>query len=212
MAEGAWAPVSLRELKQQAAREHVAAAAAPLFINDGYIATTTRNVAKAAGVAEGTIFNLFGSKAELLLAALQRSVPDVVTGDEWASEARVMATAPDVVDHFCRTGRVISEAALPLVRVFLEAAMVDAAVAAAWRRQEAFRLEGQTWVLGVLAERGWLRTDRDRDDLARDLWVVAAPEVHLKWLDAGMGEDDFQRWLGSLLVTLLIDPDHRAGA
>jgi AcrR family transcriptional regulator len=198
--------MSLRELKQQAARDHVADAAAPLFISDGYLATSTRKVAAVAGVAEGTIFNLFGSKAQLLLAALRRSVPDLVTSDQWATEARTMATPSEVVEHFCHTGRDVSDAALPLVRVFLEAATVDTAVAEAWRNQEAFRLEGQTWVLDVLAERGWLRSDRDRHDLARDLWVLAAPEVHVKCLDAGMSEDDFQHWLGGLLTRLLLDP------
>jgi len=202
--------MSLRELKQQAARDHVADAAAPLFTSDGYMATSTRKVAAAAGVAEGTIFNLFGTKAYLLLAALHRSVPDMVTADQWAAEARTMATAGEIVEHFCRTGREVSDAALPLVRVFLEAATVDTAVAEAWHNQEAFRLEGQTWVLDVLAQRGWLRSDRDRHDLARDLWVLAAPEVHLKCLDAGMSEDDFQRWLGGLLVDLLIAPEHGA--
>ncbi|GLI28194.1 TetR family transcriptional regulator [Agromyces rhizosphaerae] len=198
--------MSLRERKQQAAREHVADAASPLFLRDGYVATTTRAVAKAAGVAEGTVFNLFGSKAELLLASLQRSVPDLVDSAVWTEQARAMPDAAAVIEHFSVTGKQVSDAALPLVRVFLEAANVDESVAEAWRRQERFRLDGQKWVLEVLAERGWLRSDRGFDELALDLWLLAAPELHLKWLDAGMGEDEFQRWRRGLLATLLLDP------
>jgi AcrR family transcriptional regulator len=200
---------SLRERKQQAARDHVADAAAPLFVEQGYRATSTRQVARAAGVAEGTVFNLFGSKAELLLAALRRSVPDLRTGEAWASRARGLSDPSEVVELFVDTGAQVAELALPLVRVFLEAAAVDAVVAAAWREQEAFRLEGQRWLIDVLAEKGWLRSDRDVDDLARDLWVLAAPEVHIKWTDAGLGGEGFDRWRAGALSVLLIDPDHR---
>lgn len=198
--------MSLRDRKQQAARDHVADAAGPLFVRGGYVATTTRQVAKEAGVAEGTIFNLFGTKAGLLLAALQRLVPDREVGDTWAREAREASDPVEVVDLFRETGSRVSDQALPLVRVFTEAAAVDDVVAQAWRDQEQFRLEGQAWVLDVLDEGGWLRRDRDLADLARDLWVVAAPETHLKCLDAGMDEQDFQRWLHGVLCTLLIDP------
>jgi AcrR family transcriptional regulator len=199
--------MTLRERKQQAARDHVADAAAPLFVRDGYLATTTRNVARAAGVAEGTIFNLFGSKAGLLLAALQRSVPDLDVGAGWAGQAGTLSDPVAVVEFFCRTGSEVADQALPLVRVFIEAANVDERVAATWRAQEEFRLGGQTWVLDVLESGGWLRTDRGRDDLVRDLWVIGAPEMHLKWRDSGMDEADFRRWRHGALCTLLIDPD-----
>lgn len=198
--------MTLRDRKQQAARDHVADAAGPLFVRHGYLATTTKQVAKEAGVAEGTIFNLFGSKAGLLLAALQRLVPDREVGADWAGHARASSDPIEVVDLFCRTGSHVAAHALPLVRVFVQAAAVDEVVATAWRDQENFRLEGQTWLLDVLQEKGWLRPDRAVDDLARDLWVLAAPETWLKCLDSGMAESDFQLWLLGALCTLLLDP------
>ena len=200
---------TLRERKQQAAREHVADAAAPLFVEHGYVGTTTREVARVAGVAEGTVYNLFGSKSGLLLAALQRSVPDRQTGEAWRAEAASLPGARQVVEHFCVTGATVSDRALPLVRTFLQAAAVDDEVAAAWREQEEFRLDGQRWLLTALAERGWLRRDRHVDDLARDLWVLSAPEAHLKCLDSGMSEEDFQRWHLGVLILLLVDPTAR---
>lgn len=96
--------------------------------------------------------------------------------------------------------------ALPMARVFLEAAALDGAVAAAWRRQEEARLESQRELLLVLDERGWLRPDRHFDDLARDLWVVVAPEVWVKCIDAGMSEEQVRDWHTGLLRALLIDP------
>lgn len=50
----------------------VVAAATEAFTRRGYTATTMADVATAAGVAEGTVFLHFGSKAGLLIAVMQR--------------------------------------------------------------------------------------------------------------------------------------------
>lgn len=47
-------------------------AAAELFASAGFHATSTRKIAAAAGVAEGTVFHYFGSKHELMVAILDR--------------------------------------------------------------------------------------------------------------------------------------------
>lgn len=45
-------------------------AATELFASHGFHATSTRRIASAAGVSEGTVFHYFGSKNELMLAIL----------------------------------------------------------------------------------------------------------------------------------------------
>ncbi|GAB5413617.1 MAG: TetR/AcrR family transcriptional regulator [Congregibacter sp.] len=47
-------------------------AATELFASDGFHATSTRKIASAAGVSEGTVFHYFGSKNELMLGILDR--------------------------------------------------------------------------------------------------------------------------------------------
>lgn len=202
--------MTLRARKQEAARDHVAEAAAPLFIADGYTGTTTRAVAEAAGVAEGTIFNLFGTKAGLLLAALRVALPEPSEAQVWIDWARDEVTPQDVVGRFVRTGMEVAARAIPLVRVFLEAAAVDDVVAEAWRAQEEARRQDQAGLLRALEDRGWLRGDRAFDDLSRDLWILAAPETHVKFLDAGLDEAAFQDWQRGALCALLIDPEARA--
>jgi AcrR family transcriptional regulator len=49
-------------------RARLMAAARRLFARRGFAATTTADVARAAGVSEGIVFHHFGSKAELLEA------------------------------------------------------------------------------------------------------------------------------------------------
>lgn len=53
-------------------------AATRLFASNGYHATSTRSIAAAAGVSEGTVFHYFGSKNELMLAILDRFYGDVL--------------------------------------------------------------------------------------------------------------------------------------
>ncbi len=55
-------------------RSRIVAAAIRLFLADGYARTTIAAVAAAAGVSADLVFHLFGSKRELLRAAMDASV------------------------------------------------------------------------------------------------------------------------------------------
>jgi AcrR family transcriptional regulator len=52
-------------------RAEILKAALAVFASKGFHRSTTRDIAKAAGLAEGTIYNHFRNKEELLLAALE---------------------------------------------------------------------------------------------------------------------------------------------
>jgi len=56
----------------QAARERLLDAAALVFARDGISASTTREIARVAGVNEVTLFRLFQHKQNLLMAVLER--------------------------------------------------------------------------------------------------------------------------------------------
>lgn len=53
-------------------REHILQAAARVFSEKGYTGATTRAIAAEAGVNEVTLFRHFGSKMNILLAAIDR--------------------------------------------------------------------------------------------------------------------------------------------
>jgi AcrR family transcriptional regulator len=52
-------------------QENILFAALKLFANEGYAATSTSKLAKAAGVSEGLIFRHFGNKEGLLQAVME---------------------------------------------------------------------------------------------------------------------------------------------
>jgi AcrR family transcriptional regulator len=62
----------VRDLLVRARRDQIVEAATRVFAEKGFHRATTREVARAAGVSEGTIYNYFADKDALLMAILER--------------------------------------------------------------------------------------------------------------------------------------------
>ncbi len=62
----------VRDLVARARREQIVEAATRVFAQKGFSRATTREVAREAGVSEGTIYNYFEDKDALLMAILER--------------------------------------------------------------------------------------------------------------------------------------------
>ena len=65
-------PDPIREQLIQARRNQILDAAAAIFAEKGFHRATTKEIAEAAGVSEGTIYNYFDSKADLLIGIMTR--------------------------------------------------------------------------------------------------------------------------------------------
>ena len=64
-------PLTVRQRQAAARREQILQTALALFAAQGFDATSTRQIAKEAGIAEGLIFHYFPTKASLLTAILE---------------------------------------------------------------------------------------------------------------------------------------------
>ena len=62
----------IREQLIEARRNQILDAAASVFAEKGYHRATTKRIASAAGVSEGTIYNYFDNKADLLIGMMTR--------------------------------------------------------------------------------------------------------------------------------------------
>jgi AcrR family transcriptional regulator len=60
--------IDFKEQMVEARRRQILIGASTVFAKKGYHKATTKEIARAAGVAEGTIYNYFNNKRELLLA------------------------------------------------------------------------------------------------------------------------------------------------
>ncbi len=80
----------MSEKRKQRKAEHrrrILEAALDLFARQGFHRTSTRQIARQAGVAEGTIFNHFPTKKDLLVATAAQAV-DAYLGEDLEAQPR----------------------------------------------------------------------------------------------------------------------------
>lgn len=68
----------LREQKKQQTHDAIVAEAGRLFAEQGFQATTMAEIAEAAGVSAGTLYNYFGTKNTIVLAHIGAEVAEMV--------------------------------------------------------------------------------------------------------------------------------------
>lgn len=84
-------------------RARIVAAASDVMGDVGYAKTTTKAIAEAAGVAEGTIYRHFEHKRELMLAAVLHRNQDVVESILTLPDLAGTATVADNLAHAMRS-------------------------------------------------------------------------------------------------------------
>jgi len=109
---------------KQATRRRILECSAKLFQKKGFDLTTTRDVAEAAGIAAGTVFNYFSTKESIalallepLLVAAQADFDSRLRGDEGLEEllfAHVAAGLRRLEAHRRYVGPVLETALSPL--------------------------------------------------------------------------------------------------
>jgi AcrR family transcriptional regulator len=104
-------------------RKEILRAAARVFAAKGYASATTREIAEAADVAEGTLYNYFDGKRAILLAiASDMELPM----EELLASARQIRDREDIVRLF-EQAMDVAEAQMPFARaVYSEASFDDA--------------------------------------------------------------------------------------
>ena len=71
-------PPGRRAQNKQAIRKRIVTAALSLFQTKGFDATTTKAIARRAGIAEGTVFNYFKSKEDIALHFFEQEVDHAI--------------------------------------------------------------------------------------------------------------------------------------
>ncbi len=208
------------DLREEAARHtrvRIRESAARLFVEQGFVATTMKQVATAAGVAERTVYAAFPSKADLFNEALGVAT----VGDDLpvpvADRAEFRAAFDErdgrraltlVVDY----GTALLERAGPLIITSIESAGADPDM----RRIANQGAHATAVNLGAfaraLADHGALRPGLDARQAADVLLVLSSPHVHhLLRHDRGWSVERYRDWLlDTLTSTLLPDAGGRS--
>src|SRR5215211_5288506 len=151
-----------RQLQAAARREQILATALGLFAAQGFDATSTKQIAKEAGIAEGLIFHYFPTKASLLAAILE----DRLEGRRaFRRELRPLLDdaggkpAPEVLHAVASGWLATLRRDEQIVVVLFTAAQVNPEVRAAWQGLIREGTELLTSYLASRVEAGELRKD-----------------------------------------------------
>jgi len=198
----------LRAEQAQRTRAAVLDAATRCFLDEGYAATTMKDVAAEAGVSVQTVFGQ-GSKAALLLACVDRAV---VGDDEEAplAQRQVFVRLVEAPDRATKLAAVREltlgyvPQAVPMLEVFAAAAAGDTEIAEAWAEYERRRFADQRVLIGSFGP--WLRDGLDADRAAEIAWGVF---THVPVLNLMRGRgwtlEQYADFLVDALERLLLD-------
>jgi len=196
---------SARRAAARDTRDRICSAAEALFVRDGYARTSIRAVAKAAGVAEATVYLVFDSKPALLDAVIVRAVRDNASESLYA----IAAGPPhEVVPRLAASNALLMARAAHLIALGESAALMDAALRP-FRDQAHGRIRA---AMRAIADRldsgGLLRVGAS--DAADALYAIAGEATYLRMTEgAGLAPERYAEWLADTLSAVLLG-DSRA--
>lgn len=193
--------------QQQAAdtRATVLEAARTLFSERGWTGTSMRDVAAHAGVSVETIYALFGSKPDLLQAALETSVVGDQLPAPVADRREFLAMAEGSILDRIRaslrlTGRAHRDAA-GLHRALRQAAASDPNLGQLLAKNEERRKEDVAVGFGLVTGRRPTPTERD------GAWALSSFEVYDLLVErSGWSLRHYEEWLAGLMSLALLGP------
>lgn len=195
----------LRAAQARETRRTIVAAAAQLFVTNGYGATTVDAIAASAGVSRKTVFAAVGGKADVLKLALDWAI----TGDD---EPVALAERPDVrallttddpdalLDGWATVLVGIDRRVAALHEALHTAADADAGAGAVLEQSDRERLAGARDVVARLRVLDALPRDLSPAHAADIAWLLADPALYSRLVQGrGWSPGRFERWLASTL-------------
>jgi TetR/AcrR family transcriptional regulator of autoinduction and epiphytic fitness len=203
-----------RQAQARQTRRQILAAAGELFVEKGYSGATIEAIARQAGVAQETIFAVFGNKRNLL----SKLVDFAVGGDELPisllerpGPQRVLHESDPVQQLHLFAADIVNilERVAPLFEVLRMAAKTEADIAELLQNLLAERMRNMQVFVGQLAAHSPLRPGLDLAQAAESVWALSSPEVYnLFTIDRGWSKEKYARWLGDSLAQLLLTGGH----
>lgn len=191
----------LRAAQARETRRAVVAAAARLFVEEGFGRTTIEAVAQAAGVSRKTVFTSAGGKVDLLKLALDwATVGDdepVPLAQRPETEQLKEETDPDaILRGWVRIVTLIASRISGISSALTVAAGIDQDARALWELAQAQRLTGARAFVGHLAAHNGLRHDLSVTEAADIAWVHSDPALyHRLVVQRGWPTRRFEDWL-----------------
>ena len=206
----------LRTEQARRTRRQIVDAAAALYAEHGFSATTIDAIAAKAGVSRKTVFTAVGGKVQLLKLAYDYAMAgddEPVPMIERESLQQVISE-PDPYRQVELYSRFVAEANSRVARVYVVlrgAAEVDPEAAALFDRWE--RERHQAMIEGPVPNfiaKGVLRPGVDAREAADILWLLVEPATYDRLVNqCGWTRQRFTDWLHETMVSQILAPRRR---
>ena len=200
-------------------RRRLLRAAEDEFTERGYTAATVAKIAARAGVTVQTLYLAWGSKRALLRAYMEAAL----AGDDEASYpqalpdmiAGVLDGALDepaaIIRQISVLYRQIAERAALGWQLYRDGAATDPEIATDWQALQALRHQTFTTLIKRLPAQS-LRPGLTRAAATDTAWTIASPDTYdMLVRTRGYTLDQYQKWVTTILTTLLLRPDPEPG-
>jgi AcrR family transcriptional regulator len=196
--------------REQAAltRTRIVEGATAVFELRGYEGARIEDIAREAGVAVPTVYKVFTNKRTLLKASVEAAITDGEAGEverlAWFREQLEDPSAEGQLRLIARNARRMYDRAGQLLEVVRAAAASDSDIEALLQAINDERFARARTSAERLASKAKLRTTIGAAALT--LWTLSVPELYVLQIHVGgLRADDYERWLGDLLVAALLD-------
>jgi AcrR family transcriptional regulator len=196
-----------RRAAAAATRDRICVAAEELFVRDGYARTSIRAVARAAAVAEATVYLTFPNKAALLDAVIVRATRDNPSD---GLDAIAAARPEEILPRLASSNAVLMARAGRLIALGESASLMDAELRPLRERahrnlRAAFRV-----IADRLDDAGLLRAGAQES--ADSLYAIASESTYLRMTEgAGLSSDRYASWLTDTLGAIVLNAHGRSG-
>jgi AcrR family transcriptional regulator len=201
---------AVRDEQAARTRTRILEAASELFLERGYARTTIKDIAVQADVARDTVHAIFGNKARVLTALIDRRlVPDDavanVTQRQDAQAIRDEIDQRKQIELFAKFIAGISTELRPVFEILRTASAVEPEMANVFEEMNRFRLDNMQTYAKWIAARGPLRVTTRR--AGEIIWALASLDVARMLCDEiGWTQSQHARWLTDTLIRTLL-PD-----
>lgn len=191
-------------------RRRIVDAAARLFLQQGYAATSMNAIAAEAGVAVQTLYASMRTKRDIFQTVIQQSVRGengeipIAASLRW-QEMEEEADPRAKLAMFVRIHREICEREATLFVVLETAAAVDPEIGPILRDKEQLRYQDQTRLARSLGRRHQLRTGLSAKKAGDIVWALASERLYLALVqERGWSAQSYEAWLTGQLAAALL--------
>lgn len=198
-----------RQEGARATKARICAAAENEFLAHGYAGTTVRGIAAAAAVSRPTVELIFGTKARILKAVIDRATagddePVSMLERNWATTAQARRDADGFVAAFAEVLTAAAQRAARLIVIAFDAARSDAEISAVATQMMHQREIMAAWLVDGLVQRAPLRAGLNHGTAVDVVWTLMDPAVFQRFTDQrGWSPAQFQAWFADSILQLL---------